>query len=405
MSKPKLLFVSPRFLFPADSGGKIRTTQILRGMKNGAFDITLVSPVTKSDVEKYSDELITICDHFVYWEEAARGFTYQIKRLFGLLSKLPISVFSDRNSKAQRTIQKELKNNPDLIVFDFLHSTVNLPQKIEVPTIIFTHNVEAEIFQRHYDVSQTWFKKMLWNNQCLKMKSYEGRILNDFDTVVAVSKKDAEIFSELYELDDVEIIPTGVDLDYFKYQEPCMSKTIVFTGAMDWMANIDGMGYFLEEIWPGIVKHEPDASVLVVGRNPPQSLVDRVRKTTSNWKFTYFVDDIRPYVATAALFIIPLRVGSGTRIKAFEAMAMGCPVISTSVGIEGLAVKNEENCILADDAEIFSSNVVRLLRDGDERNNLSRNARKFVEEKYSYKNASNKFQEICIQTLRSKKGS
>ena len=403
MKKPKLLFVSPRFLLPADSGGKIRTTQILRGMKNGAFEITLISPATELLVKNYATDLAVICDHFFYWEESGRGLTYKLIRLLGLLSNLPIPVFSDRSSKAYRTIQRELNKTPDLVVFDFLHSAVNASKKIKVPSLVFTHNVEAEIFRRHFDVATGILKKFIWKSQYLKMRSFEKFVLQNFDTVVAVSQRDAEIFCESYGLDDVETIPTGVDLEYFKYQKPSANKTIVFTGAMDWMANIDGIEYFLEDIWPNVMKQEPDASMLVVGRNPPQTLVDKVRKEGINWRFTGFVDDIRPHVATAALFIIPLRVGGGTRIKAFEAMAMGCPVVSTSIGIEGLAVDDGEHYVLADDSTAFSSAIVRLLRDVDMRKHLSSNARKFVEEKFSYKKAAAKFEEICIQTLQNKK--
>src|SRR4029079_12593751 len=134
-----------------------------------------------------------------------------------------------------------------------------------------------------------------------------------------------------YGVRDVSVIPTGVDLDYFTWQAPRASAdadggTVVFTGSMDWMANGDGIEYFMDEVWPIVARARPRARCVIVGRSPPAPLVERARTRGLDWHFTGFVDDVRPYVREAQVYVIPLRIGGGTRIKVYEAMALGCPV-------------------------------------------------------------------------------
>src|SRR5690606_6689229 len=135
------------------------------------------------------------------------------------------------------------------------------------------------------------------------------------------------------------------------------------TGSMDWMANIDGIEYLLREVWPAVLAGGPDARMVVVGRNPPPGLVEEARRRGYAWTFTGWVPDTRPYVWDSAAFVVPLRVGGGTRLKVYEAMAMGCPVISTSLGVEGLPVEDGRHCLLADTPESLAAAIVRVLHD------------------------------------------
>jgi glycosyltransferase involved in cell wall biosynthesis len=170
---------------------------------------------------------------------------------------------------------------------------------------------------------------------------------------------------------------------------------------MDWLANIDGIHFMMEKIWPQVREQVPSATMTVVGRDPPASLVEDGRRLNAGWKFSGFVDDIRPYVRRAAVFVIPLRVGGGTRIKAFEAMAMGCPVVSTSIGTEGLELEAGRHYLRADSSTEFASAIVRLLRDADLRRRLSEEARAHVERRFSSAAAARDFEEICLRVATS----
>lgn len=397
--KPKLVFISPRFLFPIDSGGKIRTTQVLRGLKQlGLFDIVLASPAPVN-VTTFASDIDGVCHRFVQWPEQKRGPFFSILRLRHLLSPLPVAVATDKDSNATRTIQPLLQEigKDDVVVFDFPHSVVLSDLPKTGATVMFTHNVEAEIFKRHIEVAANPVSRQIWRNQYKKMQGFEQDIMNSFHGVVAVSERDREQLVKAYGADQVSVIRTGVDLDFYEYQTPPNSNKVVFTGSMDWLANIDAIEYLCDEIWEHVLTHSPSAEMTVVGRNPPESLVNKAAAAFPAFGFTGFVDDVRPYVRDAAVYAIPLRVAGGTRLKVFEAMAMGCPVVSTSIGVEGLPVRHGEHYLNADTPEDFAKAVNQLLDNPEEGQRLAANARRFVEENCSYQSIAADFQDICLK--------
>ena len=184
----RLAFVSPRFLFPADSGGKIRTTQILRGMKGGAFDITLVMPGSEAQRHEYRDALQSVCDSLHLWEEGRfTGLFGGLRRMAMLASRFPLSVISDYSASGAATVKRIIDSHPDVIVFDFPHSAILISDELNLVSIMFTHNVESEILERHWRVARSPFMRKLWSSQHRKMCSFEKAVLSTFDTVVAVS--------------------------------------------------------------------------------------------------------------------------------------------------------------------------------------------------------------------------
>ena len=405
MSRPRhLLFVSSRYLFPTDSGGKIRTVNILRGMKGGVFEITLASP--RPAVARPGDptDIGDICDRFVDWPDAARGALFPWTRMRHLLSTLPVAVAADYSELGRRAIAQELEGGPDIVVVDFPHAAVLAPPPYPCPSVIFTHNVEAEIFQRHVEVAPNALKRAIWRNQAVKMERYERDLLPRFTSVVAVADRDREYFQRVYGAGNVSTIPTGVDLGYFTYGGSAALKdgdggTVVFTGSMDWMANIDGVEFLMDAVWPAVSRTRPGARCVIVGRSPPQALVQRARARKLNWEFTGFVDDVRPFVQNAHVYVIPLRVGGGTRIKVYEAMAMGCPVVSTRIGVEGLPVEHDRHFLEADSADAMAAAVLALLHDHERRDRLSRQARTFVEQDMSARRAAEAFEQICLRAM------
>ena len=174
--------------------------------------------------------------------------------------------------------------------------------------MIFTHNVEAEIFHRHYKVAKTPIGRALWGNQYRKMQTFEKQALKRFDVVVAVSRRDAEQFQAEYGVTNTSLIRTGVDLDFFSYVTPKEDRKVVFCGSMDWLANQEAISFFMDEVWEIIVTRVPDATMTVVGRAPPARLVKAAASRDYNWTFTHFVDDVRPYMQGASVSVIPLRV-------------------------------------------------------------------------------------------------
>lgn len=380
-----------------DEGGKIRTANILRHLKGGAYEVTLVSPAS-IDGARGDAPTDAICDNFVSW--TARPAS-QPKKLMALAASVPVSVATDRSSEGRATVARVIEAlKPDIVVADFPHSAVLLPERIPTATVMFTHNVEAEIYERHA-AQTTGVRGLVWRDQARKMRRFEADVLERFDTVIAVSARDAKELQRRYRLPTVETIDTGVDLDYFaRLPAPPHGKpdTIVFTGVMDSPANIDGINFLMQDVWPLVSRARPDARALIVGRNPSASVIEAARTQRLRWTFTGSVPDIRPHVAEADVAVIPLRIGSGTRIKAFEAMAMGRPVVATTVGVEGLDIVPGRHFLAADDPATFASAIVRLLEDGDLRQALVTQARARLEERFSWATVARQFESICLRT-------
>jgi glycosyltransferase involved in cell wall biosynthesis len=398
----RLLFVGTKFLFPLDEGGKIRTANILRRMKGGAFELVLASPAPGNG-GAFADDIAALCDSFVAWPAPPRS---PLRRLSALAGRLPVSVASDVSPAGRRAIAQSLETPPDLLVADFPHAAVLIPAPLPIPSVLFTHNVEAEILQRHARIARgVW--RAVWSDQARKMRAFEGDALRRFDCVIAVSQRDAEALRRDYRLPVVEPIDTGVDLDYYAFSPPGAAPSpaasggaIVFVGAMDWTANADAIAFLLDEIWPRITAARPQAQAVVVGRNPPASLLAKARRQGANFRFTGYVDDVRPYIAASHVSVIPLRVASGTRIKAFEAMALGRPVVSTPVGVEGLDIAAGEHYLAADNPADFAEAILRLLEDAGLRERLARAARAKLEERFSWAEVARQFEAICLRTVK-----
>jgi glycosyltransferase involved in cell wall biosynthesis len=393
-----MLFVSPRFLFPVDSGGKIRTTQMLRGLKGGAFDVTLLCPASEVERRTYAAEIDSVCDRLASWSGARGAWLKKLDRMMALFSSLPIPVATDRSARGLELVRSELARGYDVVVFDFAHAAVLAPQPLRTPSVLFTHNVEAEIFKRHAAVNKGPLA-LLWRQQLGKMLRFERDALGMFDAAIAVSARDAEVFARDYGTRNVHTIGTGVDLDYFSYFAPPDSARVVFTGSMDWLANRDGIEFLLDDVWSSLLARNPKASMCVVGRDPPAGLVRKARQAGVDWQFTGYVDDVRTYVREASIYVVPLRVGGGTRLKVYEAMALGCPVISTTIGVEGLPLVPGEHYLLADDALGLADAMARLLADAELRARLSAAARRFVEDNCSYRAVARQFEQICQTVL------
>jgi len=199
-------------------------------------------------------------------------------------------------------------------------------------------------------------------------------------------------------------IPTGVDIDYFSPPAEAVNRpdSLVFCGSMDWLPNEDAMIFFITEILPTIKRRRPDITLTIVGRNPSpsmQKLVDKVPEV----ELTGWVDDTRPFINDSMLFIVPLRIGGGTRMKIYEAMSLGKTVVSTHVGAEGLPVKPGENIVLVDDPHEFGEKIIELLINEQTRNNIGRSAGTFVRRNFSWQQVASEFSDICLSVQRAER--
>ncbi len=398
----KILFLSQRFLMPMDTGGKIRTGNILKQLSK-QHEITLISNVESPKDDHYLPEMTGFCSSFISvpWKEIRKYSPLFFLRLFfQMFSKYPVSVLNDYSSKLRMALEKELKNKTyDIAVCDFVQSALLFRNIKNIPTLLFQHNVESMIAQRHVDQNRNPIAKLFWWLQWKKMYSFEEQACHNFNTVIAVSDKDGSFFMEKYHANNTVTIPTGVDLDYYKPIDTEHKKTsqIVFCGSMDWLPNEDAVLFYIQDILPVIKKSFPDMVLTVVGRNPSPNL-KKIVSNTEGIELTGWVDDTRPYIKNAGVFIVPIRIGGGTRMKIYEAMAMGKAIVSTTIGAEGLPLEHGTHIILADTPEDIGNAVIQLMKDEDKRNKLGLNARKFVEANFGWQSVADVFSGICKMT-------
>jgi sugar transferase (PEP-CTERM/EpsH1 system associated) len=257
----------------------------------------------------------------------------------------------------------------------------------EVPKILSSENVKTIIWERYYRHAK-WFERQRFYRDFLRFREYESTYLRDYDCVIAVSERDRNTFREFTQ-DSVPllVVPNGCDTDYFRPTETVSDHfELVFTGTMQYRPNAEAMIFFCREIFPRIQAIAPRCRLKIVGNKPPPEV--KALEKQGNIEVTGFVPDVRPYLAAAAVVVVPLLSGSGTRLKILEAMAMGKTVVATTVGAEGIDYINGRDIVIADEPESFAENVMALLADGSKREMLGKSARALVEQKYSWQTSA-----------------
>lgn len=423
----RILWLKSDLLLPLDKGGKLRTWHLMRHLAK-RHEITYLAFAEPETPAAYIDGMHEVARHIVTvprTDPPKGSMRFYFDAAVHIVDPLPYAVGKYRSREYARRLSTLLETEAfDLIVCDFLFPAVNLPKGLPCPAVIFTHNVESEIWRRHAETKSGAVGRFLYGMQYRRMLAFEERALRRFDGVLAVSDADRATFARLYPgavEEPVHVVPTGVDTDFFSpaaldavrpaidiplgdhgssrmethASSPVESRNLVFTGSMDWLPNEDAMAFFCREVLPLIRAEEPETTLSIVGRAPTpavQKLADE-----AGVYVTGRVDDVRPYMREAAVYIVPLRIGGGTRLKIFEAMAMGKAVVSTTVGAEGLPVTGGEHIMLADEPRSFSRAVVRLFRDIDRRRQLERAARALVVERYDWSAVAGELESALVR--------
>jgi len=398
----RILWLNNELLYPLNSGGQIRTFNLIKELsKKNEIAYFCYSNLPEEEealrqMEKLCQPVVTLP---LYWpNKFTFGFYFALFR--NLFFRLPYAVSKYYSSRMKRELQCYLRKNKfDLMICDFLSMSPNVTANYNCPAILFEHNIEHIIWQRRFKNTPNIFKKAYFFLQWIKMYRYEMKKCKGFAHVIVVSEKDKELLTKCGNMKHVSVVQTGVDINYFApISTEIVPHSLVFTGAMDWMPNEDAIKYFVTEIFPLIRKKVQDVTLYIVGRNPTEDII-RLEKNDTAIKVTGTVDDIRPYIARGSIYIVPLRIGGGTRLKIFEAMAMGKAIVSTAVGAEGLPVAPGENIIIADNPPQFSQGIIELFKDDSLRQRLGKKARTLVEKRYSWKEIAKDFEDICATVI------
>ena len=363
------------------SGGGLRTFHLLRHLAQ-RHDVTLLTGTDErerdevSTIEPYCRAVVT-----VPIPETRRPLHVHIANLF---SSTPYyrAIMSSTAFEAQFSALIERQQFDVVQVENLRTAHVALPAR-GVTRILDLHNVESILFQRLVrHMPPGWRRALLWSD-ALKLSAYQRRIIPQFHECLAVSDQDAEALRRLVPGVHISVIPNGVDPEEFS-PEPvvCRPHSLVFTGSFTYHPNVDAMVSFCRDVLPRIRAAIPEVHLSIVGRGPSPEV--KALERLSGVDVTGRVPDVRPHLAHATVVIVPLRVGSGTRLKILEAMAMGKPVVSTSIGAEGLDVHPGHDVEIADGVAPFADTTVALLRDADRRERLGINARRTVTQQYAW---------------------
>jgi glycosyltransferase involved in cell wall biosynthesis len=397
----RILWVKAGKLLPVDTGGKIRSYNILRHLARN-HEVTLLTyyggqrdSIYEAEIPRELPGAQTIYTASLDGSAVAQSLDYLIR----LFQPAPFAVSKFTHAAVQRVVTSRLRENEiDVAVCDFLSASRNFPEILVTPTVLFQHNVESALWQRMAMTEANPAKRLAYRLEAGKMARYERRALRKFHHVIAVSELDRQQMLAMDPGCAITVVPTGVDTQKYGVAPPASANPprIVFTGSMDWEPNIDAVTYFCEQIFPGVLAEFPSAKFQIVGRNPHS----RVQKLASpSIEVTGTVRSVADYLRSATVVVVPLRIGGGTRLKIFEAMAMGKALVSTSIGAEGLDVESGRDLLLADDARSQIAAITLLLRDSVLRGRYEQAAAQLAAQ-YDWSNIERRFSEVLQQVTR-----
>jgi len=389
----KILWVKAGGLVPPDTGGKIRSYNILRQLAK-RYAITFFS-FHAAHEDQAHEELSQIFQQVIRVPldlPPAKGLRELLNYGTSLFLREPYNLTKYCRPIVRKKLRALLQEETfDVVLCDFLFTAGVIPWDYPCPKVLFSHNVETVIWERHYRVATNPLWKAVSWLEWKKMSSAERKYLQMADHVIAVSENDRDVFAKIAEPQRLTVIQTGTDTEFFcPRAEKEIPNSLFFTGSMDWLPNEDGILYFVNEILPVIRRLVPDVTLSIVGRKPSRRLQNLAARAPYI-RLTGWVEDVRPYLAQSAVFVVPIRIGGGTRLKIFEAMSMAKAVVSTSIGAEGLPVNKDQHILLADDPASFADSTARLLLDASRREQLGQAARRLVQENYSWAAVSTGF--------------
>lgn len=379
-----ILFVSTIVPAPANNGQAIRTLSIVQGLMDLGHAVSFVG-FGKNDPTVSRQPLASQCRELVVVERAPSQFSRSTDysgRLVSLLKGKSHSIERFRSTVMKAEIERLISGNRfDLIVADSVYNLSNIPET-NIPLLLNTHNVEYRILERYAALESNPVKRRYALLEAKYMRNAEKAALAKARMAFACSDNDREELTKLNGTIPICTVPNCVATDFRTRPDRSSAGQMLFVGGMDWYPNRDAVDFFVEKILPRITSQVPEAHLVVAGRNPPGDFVQRIGRNR-NVEFTGTVPDMQPYLEEATVVVVPLRLGSGTRIKILEACAAGKAVVSTSIGAEGLNLVSGKDIEIADDPAGFAERVTSLLRDGKRRELMGSAGREKIVASYS----------------------
>ena len=395
----KILFLTQIVPFPPDAGPKVKTYHVLKALIGQGHSVTLVSFVRPEEVPHIS-ALQEICEavHVVPIRRSRLADVWYMVRSY--LTTRPFLIERDDLRPMQEAVNKLVEGGG----FDFIHADQLTMVQFGLraaaiapgkkPKVVFdAHNAVWSIVERMQENAR-WFLKPVLGIEARRVKRYEGDLLKTVDHVLAVTDVDRAGLEEALNFSKrtqteriapITVVPIAVDTRKLQpVERPTGSRNIVTLGTLHYPPNADGIRWFFNEVFPSIRKRVPDATLTIIGKNPPQDFLDLAAREPDTVKVTGYVPELLPYLEQSALMVVPVRAGGGMRVRILEAFAYAMPVVTTTIGLEGIHAELEKDVIVADTAGDFADRVCELLEDVSLQGKLSTNGRRLAETKYDW---------------------
>ncbi len=375
----KVLMAMPFSPVPPDFGGALRVYHLLKQVAQ-RHAVTVLTYGTPEDAGRIRSEFDLPQVRVVAptWKASSR----RAGQLYSTFTRHSFFQQSVTDPAFQAELDALLGAEKfDVVQTEFSHLGP-FSLKTNALKVLDTHNVEYDNFRRMYESTARGLKKLHYGLEFQKMKADELRWCRLNDAVLTTSERDKELFRK--DIDTpIHVVPNGMDGAYFAPRADVVPEehSIVFTGMMAYVPNHDGITWFLDDVLPLIQQKVPQVKLYVVGKNPPDEIT---RRASQNVVVTGTVPDVRPYVWRSSVYVVPLRMGGGTRLKVAEALAMRKPMVSTRIGCEGIDLQDGESALMADSPQDFADAVVRLLGDKALRQKLAENGAKVAAQKYDW---------------------
>jgi glycosyltransferase involved in cell wall biosynthesis len=364
----------------------MRTWSLLRALAAEGHDVSLLTFAEPEELGGHLAAVKEICPQTdiiplkLVNQSSPAGY---LGRVCGLFSAEPYALRRFASSPMRKRVMQHLKREEfDAVMCDTIFSLVNLPP-LRVPLLLNNVDVEHVVLDRYLAFESNWAKRLYAKLEAIKVRRWEQRACQRATAGMACSEHDRSLLQALAPRVPIFVVPNVVDTESYKPSSKGDGRTILYQGGMDWFPNRDAVSYFVEHMFPKVIIQFPGVRFVVAGRNPSLSFRQRFAGM-SNLEFTGTVPDMRPILSGADICVVPLRIGSGTRLKVLEAAAMGKAVVSTTLGAEGLNFEAGKEICLADDPASFADAIIQLLRNPELRESMGERARKRVENQYSF---------------------
>jgi glycosyltransferase involved in cell wall biosynthesis len=399
----RILQIVPRLPYPLTDGGKVGIFNITKHLALRGHKVTMLT--FDQDRQQDIEPLHEICNVIPIHVKTDDSIVSGVLNLF---SNVPYKISKYRSSKYQNALLKVLKSeNYDVVHVDHLHMAyygIMCKRIAKLPIVLREHNVESTIVERFVQIVKTPIFRSYLNAQLRRMRHYEAEQTAMFDMCCMITEEDRRRLYALNQSVRTCVIPGGIEASYFSNitSTAKIPHSICFFGSFAWIANRDGVEWFLDEIFPKILEWLPDVQFFLLGKDIPSKIGHLQKK---NVFIRGFVPNLKEELSRYEISIAPIRIGGGIRLKILESFAMQIPVVTTSIGCEGIQAMDSKHLLTGDTSDEFAKQVVRLLGDKELRNRIIRNAYVLADEKYRWERIAEQFEDMYKEVISKKRHS